>query len=80
MPVYKDKNKHWYFVVTINYKQYKRVKFNGKYMLSKTEALACENEFIKSLELQTNDITLYQLFNEFINSTKSTLKVSSFFI
>ena len=49
MPVYKDKNKHWYFIVTINYKQYKRVKYNGKYMLSKAEALAYEQEFIKSI-------------------------------
>lgn len=32
MPVYKDaKNKRWYFVVTINYKQYKRIKWNNKY-------------------------------------------------
>ena len=80
MPVYRSKNKkYWYFIVTINYKQYKRILFNGKYMLSKQEALACENEFINSITLNTKDITLYKLYDEFINSTKSTLKVSSFF-
>ena len=78
MPVYRDiKNKRWYFVVTINYKQYKRVKYNNSYMLSKTEALACERDFINSLDLNTSDISLYQLFNEYIETTKSTLKIST---
>ena len=77
MPVYKDKNKHWYFVVTINYKQYKRVKWNNQYMLSKTEALKCEREFIDSISLSSSNITLYKLFDEFTTATKSTLKVST---
>ncbi len=77
MPCYKDKNKRWYFVVTVNYKQYKRVKWNNQYMLSKTEAQFAEREFLKTLGLNTESITLYQLFDEFTNTTKSTLKVSS---
>lgn len=77
MPVYKDKNKHWYFVVTINYKQYKRVKWDNQYMLSKTEALKCEREFIESIGLSSSNITLYKLFDEFTTATKSTLKVST---
>ena len=79
MPVYKDKNKHWYFVVTIDYKQYKRTKWQNQYMLSKQEALNCEREFIKQLGLATSELTLYGLYDEFISSTKSTLKASSFF-
>ena len=78
MPVYKDaKTKHWYFVVTHNYKQYKRVKWNGNYMLSKTEATAAEREFLNELELNTENITLYQLFDEYVKTTKSTLKEST---
>lgn len=78
MPVYKDKNKHWYFIVTINYKQYKRVKYNGKYMLSKAEALAYEQEFIKSINgLNDEDKTLLDLFHEYISASKSSLKEST---
>lgn len=77
MPVYKDKYKHWYFIVTINYKQYKRIKYNGQYMLSKTEALKCERDFIDSLGLSTSNVTLYQLFDEYTATTKSTLKEST---
>ena len=78
MPVYKDKNKHWYFVVTINYKQYKRVKYNGEYMLSKTEALSCEHQFIESLKgKDTESLTMLDLFNEYINASKTSLKAST---
>jgi len=79
MPVYKDKNKHWYFIVTINYKQYKRVKYNGEYMLSKTEALICEQKFIESLKDNDNNenLTMLDLFNEYLKASKSSLKPST---
>jgi len=78
MPVYRDaKNKRWYFTVTKNYKQYKRIKWHDKYMVSKAEAQAAEREFLNELELNISDISLYQLFNEYIETTKSTLKIST---
>ena len=65
MPVYKDKNKHWYFVVTINYKQYKRVKWNNRYMFSKTEAQKCEQDFIKNIVgLSSDEIRIVDLYHE----------------
>lgn len=77
MPVYKDKNKHWYFIVTINYKQYKRVLWNKHYMLSKTEAQAAEREFLSQFEINTETIKLYDLFDEYVKTTKSTLKAAT---
>ncbi|MCR5786207.1 MAG: site-specific integrase [Acholeplasmatales bacterium] len=78
MPVYKDKNKHWYFVVTINYKQYKRVKWNNQYMLSKTEAQKAEREFLEKIEgISSNDMKVIDLFNEYIKASKSSFKAST---
>ena len=79
MPVYKDaKTKHWFFVVCINYKQYKRKKWNGNYMLSKTEALKCEKEFISEMQgLSDDELTMVDLFNEYIKASKTSLKAST---
>lgn len=78
MPVYKDKKGHWYFVITINYKQYKRVKINNQYMLSKAEAKFQEQEFIKMLNgVQPDDITCEMLFDEYVNASKTNLKPST---
>lgn len=78
MPVYKDKNKHWYFVVTINYKQYKRIKWNNKYMLSKTEAQKCEQDFIKNIVgLSSDEIRIVDLYHEYLKASKTSLKAST---
>jgi integrase len=78
MPVYKDKNKHWYFVVTINYKQYKRVKWNNRYMLSKTEAQKCEQDFIKNIVgLSSDEIRIVDLYHEYLKASKTSLKAST---
>lgn len=78
MPVYKDKNKHWYFVVTINYKQYKRIKYNNKYMLSKAECLAAEQDFIKTyVGINESDMRVIDLYNEYLKASKSSLKAST---
>ena len=78
MPVYKDKNKHWYFIVTIDYKQYKRIKYKGKYMLSKAEAIANEQDFLKTLiGVDDENKTLLDLFREYVNASKSSLKEST---
>ena len=79
MPVYKDnKNKHWYFIVTVNYKQYKRVLWHKKYMLSKTEAIQAEREFLSQLEgISEENITIVDLFNEYVKASKTSLKEST---
>ena len=78
MPVYKDKNKHWYFVVTINYKQYKKVLWNKHYMLSKTEAQAAEREFLNQIQdISGDDLRMVDLFNEYIKASKTSLKEST---
>ena len=78
MPVYKDKNKHWYFIVTVNYKQYKRVKWNNEYMLSKTEAQAAEREFLTMLKgISEDNLRIVDLFNEYIKASKTSLKEST---
>ena len=78
MPVYKDKNKHWYFVVTINYKQYKKVLWHRKYMLSKAEAQAAEREFLSQIQgVSEEDLTIVDLFNEYIKASKTSLKAST---
>ncbi|MCR5112718.1 MAG: site-specific integrase [Acholeplasmatales bacterium] len=77
MPVYKNKDKHWYFVVTVNYKQYKRVKWNGHYMMSKAEAQAAEQEFLKQFIGYNDNPTLLELFKEYVEASKSSLKAST---
>ncbi len=78
MPVYKTKDKRWYFIVTINYKQYKRVKWNGKYMLSKAEAIAAEREFVEQLQgIAEGDMRIMDLYDEYVKASKSSLKAST---
>lgn len=47
------------------------------YMVSKAEAQAAEREFLNELGLHTENISLYELFDEYIKTTKSTFKVST---
>lgn len=79
MPVYKDsKNKRWYFIITKNYKQYKRILWHGKEMLTKTEALAAEREFLSEIEgVSEYDLTMLDLFNEYVKASKTSLKAST---
>ena len=79
MPVYKDKKrKYWYFIVTHNRKQYKKVLYNGHYMLSKTEAQQCEAEFVKNLiGYGANEVRIVDLYHEYLKASKTTLKAST---
>lgn len=78
MPVYKDKNKHWYFIVTVNYKQYKKILWKKHYMLSKAEAQAAEREFLSQIEgISEENLTMVDLFNEYIKASKTSLKEST---
>lgn len=86
MPVYKCKNKKgWYFSTYLNGKLYKREVYNGRDMLTKTEAQACEysfrQELLKQLQLasmpEITRITMESAFLSFWEDKKLVLKDST---
>lgn len=82
MPVYKftDGRSGWYFQFYFNKKKIKKEKWKGKHMNSKAEALKCEFECRKELAENAgslDDKMLYDLYEEFIATTKNNLKVST---
>ena len=84
MPVYKrtDKKGCWFFSFYYNGVKYKLLnwkKINGKSKTfdSKTEAQLAESKYRIILENPKELITLYNLYDEYVLNTKSTLKESS---
>lgn len=73
--------KRWYFSFYYEGKKYKKEVWNGEPMLSKTEATQAEYECRQQLEkqkaMEQGDMTLYELYDDFVSKTKSNLKVSS---
>lgn len=73
--------KRWYFSFYFEGKKYKKEIWNGKPMISKAEAIQGEFEFRQQLEhqkeLQQGNMTLYELYDDFVSKTKSNLKDSS---
>lgn len=74
---FKDGRKGYYFSFYLNGKRYKKEKYNGQRMLTKGEALAAEQDYKKSLNNNPEDITFYELYEQFIE-TKKNIKISSF--
>lgn len=86
MPVYKFKDKKgWFFKFMFEGKQYKREKYNGKPMLTKVEAQACEYEFRSKLQYELDNskkdikerVSVGTAFLEYIESKKQILKIAS---
>lgn len=83
MPVYKfkDGRKGWYFQFYFCGKKIKKERWNNKRMESRTEALACEIECKLQLDKEfSNDsygMNYYQLFKEFKDYGKGSLKIST---
>jgi len=73
--------KRWYFSFYFEGKKYKKEVWKGQPMISKAEAIQAEYEFKQQLEkakaLEQGDMTLYELFDDFVKKTKGSLKVSS---
>lgn len=73
--------KRWYFSFYFEGKKYKKEIWNGKPMISKAEAIQGEFEFRQQLEhqkeLQQGNMSLYELYDDFVSKTKSNLKVGS---
>ena len=81
MAVYKftDGRKGYYFSFYHNGKKIKKERWNNQRMESKADAIKCEFECKKQLEKFGNadKMTLYQLYDEFIKSSKANLKAST---
>ena len=83
MPVYKftDGRKGWYFQFYFEGKKIKKERWNKQRMETKAEALRCEHECLQQLNEEKNKklgkITLYELYDDFVNASKSNLKEST---
>jgi integrase len=81
MAIYKftDGRKGYYFSFYYQGKKIKKERWNGQRMESKADAIKCEFECKQQLEKFGNadNITLYDLYDEFIESSKANLKAST---
>ena len=83
MPVYKftDGRKGWYFQFYFEGKKIKKERWNKQRMETKAEALRCEHECLQQLNEEKNKklgkITLYELYDDFVNASKTNLKEST---
>lgn len=83
MPVYKftDGRKGWYFQGYYNGKKYKKERWQGKHLDTKNAAIIAEREFLEDKEHEEakkqGKITLYELFDLYVSSSKASLKISS---
>lgn len=73
--------KRWYFQFYFNGRKIKKESWNGQPMLSKNEALQCEAECRKQIEIEEQRkkgyITLEHLYSEYVETAKSNLKETS---
>lgn len=73
--------KRWYFSFYYDGKKYKKETWNGEPMMTKTEALQGAYDLIAQLDkaksLAEGDMSLYELFDDFVSKTKSNLKIGS---
>ena len=81
MAIYKftDGRKGYYFSFYYQGKKIKKERWNGQRMETKNEAIKCEFECKSQLEKfgDASKITLYDLYDEFIKSSKANLKEST---
>ena len=80
MPVYKftDGRKGWYFQFYFEGKKRKKERRKNERMESKSETTRCEHECLQMLKEEKNEksgkLTLYELYDDFVNASKSNLK------
>lgn len=83
MPVYKftDGRKGWYFQFYFEGRKIKKERWKNERMESKAEATRCEHECLQMLKEEKNKksgkLTLYELYDDFVNASKSNLKEST---
>lgn len=83
MPVYKftDGRKGWYFQFYFEGKKIKKERWKNERMESKAEATRCEHECLQMLKEEKNKkrgkLTLYELYDDFVNASKGNLKEST---
>ena len=81
MSVHKLSGKRWYFQFYFEGKKYKRTTWNNQPINSKAEATTAESEFKEQLAKEKDRIngkmTLYELFDDFVKSAKSNLKITA---
>src|SRR5574344_990401 len=79
MPAYKLDSKRWYFTFYLNGKKYKKTKWNGEILKTKTEALQAERECKEQLtgNHDADRITLYELYDQYVSTTKINIKNST---
>ena len=83
MPVYKftDGRKGWYFQGYYKGKKYKKERWKGQHLDTKNAAIIAEREFLEEKvheeARKQGQLTLYELYDQYVASSKGSLKVSS---